>query len=190
MRGVGWLPLSISFLSAALLTILFRCITIDEAYQFIDWRLLILIGGMTAFGVAMQKTGAAEFLSKGIVKLEPLGVMTILGAFVVLTILLTQPMSNAAAALVVLPVALSTARELGVNERTFAIAILLAASVSFITPLEPSCILVYGPGKYRFRDFVKTGVGLTAVLVCVVMVFLPVFWPLSPHPGHNMRVTP
>lgn len=110
--------------------------------------------------------------------LEPLGVMPILAGFFVLTILLTQPMSNAAAALVVLPVALETARTLGVNERTFAIAIMLAASVSFITPLEPSCLLVYGPGKYRFRDFVKVGVGLTLVLSIILIFLIPKLWPL------------
>ena len=95
-----------------------------------------------------------------------------------LTIVLTQPMSNAAAALVVLPVAISTAHQLGANERTFAIGIMLAASVSFITPFEPSCILVYGPGKYRFIDFVKVGLGLTVVLTIAVLLLLPLFWPL------------
>lgn len=177
--GIGWMPLSIAFLTAAILTVMFRCITIEEAYEFIDWRLLILIGGMTAFGLAMENSGAAEFLARGIVQtLRPLGVPMIMLGFFVMTILLTQPMSNAAAALVVLPVALSTAQALGVNERTFAVAIMLAASISFIAPLEPSCILVYGPGKYRFRDFVKVGAGMTALLLIVVIVLIPVFWPL------------
>ena len=160
-------------------TILFRCIPIERAYQCIDWRLLILIGGMTAFGVAIDQTGADKLLARWIVALlQPWGVMAILTGFFVLTILLTQPMSNAAAALVVLPVALETARVLGVNERTFAIAIMLAASVSFITPFEPSCILVYGPGKYKFRDFLKTGAPLTLILATVVLQLLPYFWPL------------
>lgn len=97
-----------------------------------------------------------------------------------ITILLTQPMSNAAAALVVLPIALNTAQRLGVNERTFAVAIMLAASVSFIAPFEPSCILVYAPGRYKFLDFVKTGVGLTILLTVIALIFIPVFWPLYP----------
>ena len=135
---------------------------------------------MTAFGVAMEKTGAAEYLAQNIVQfMKPMGLMAILAGFFILTILLTQPMSNAAAALVVLPVALSTAQELGVSERSFAIAIMLAASISFITPLEPSCILVYGPGKYKFRDFVKVGAGLTVILFFVVLFLLPIFWPLQ-----------
>lgn len=183
--GLGWLPLSISFLLATVLTLVFRCVRVEEAYEFIDWRLLILIGGMTAFGSAMEKTGAAEFLAKGIVQfLHPLGPKGIMAGFFILTILLTQPMSNAAAALVVLPVALNSAAALHVNQRTFAIAIMLAASVSFITPLEPSCILVYGPGKYRFVDFVKTGIWLTLILVVLIFFAIPVFWPLEIPPAH------
>ncbi|HEX8489804.1 MAG TPA: SLC13 family permease, partial [Chthoniobacterales bacterium] len=177
--GLGLVPLSIAFLSAAVLTILMRCISVERAYEFVDWRLLVLIGGMTAFGTAMDKTGAASYLAGLVVSwFAPFGILAILGGFFVLTIVLTQPMSNAAAALVVLPVAMSAAHQLGANERTFAIGIMLAASVSFITPFEPSCILVYGPGKYRFIDFVKVGLGLTAVLTITVLLLLPVFWKL------------
>ncbi len=176
------LPLSICFLTAAVLTILMRCISVERAYEFIDWRLLVLIGGMTAFGTAMEKTNAAGYLADVVVYwFSPFGVLAILGGFFVLTIILTQPMSNAAAALVVLPVAIKTAQQLGANDRTFAIGIMLAASVSFVTPFEPSCILVYGPGKYRFVDFLKVGSGLTVVLAIVVLLLLPVFWPMHPR---------
>lgn len=179
VSALGWVPLSIAFLSAAVLTILVRCISVERAYEFVDWRLLILIGGMTAFGTAMENTGAATYLAGVIVNwFQPLGVLGILGGFFLLTIFLTQPMSNAAAALVVLPVAVRAAQQLGANERTFAIGIMLAASVSFITPFEPSCILVYGPGKYRFIDFVKVGLGLTILLMAVVLLSLQLFWPL------------
>lgn len=182
VAAFDWLPLSVCFLSAAVLTILFRCIRIEEAYDFIDWRLLVLIGGMTAFGVAMEKTSAAEWLARGIVHFfKPLGPQGILTGFFLLTILLTQPMSNAAAALVVLPIGLNTAQELHVNERTFAMAIMLGASISFITPLEPACILVYGPGKYRFSDFVKNGIGLTIALALIIFFLVPALWPL--HEG-------
>ncbi len=188
LGGFEVVPVSLAFLGAAIATLMCRCVPIERTYEYIDWRLLVLIGGMTAFGTAMVKTGAAELLANGIVSvLEPFGVMAILAGFVVLTILLTQPMSNAAAALVVLPVALHTARVLGANERTFAIGIMLGASVSFITPFEPSCILVYGPGKYRFRDFVRTGAPLTAILTVIVLLLLPVFWPLH---GPAKRVSP
>lgn len=177
--GLELAPLSITFLAAALLTILARVLSVEKAYEFIDWRLLVLIGGMTAFGIAMENTGAAKYLADLIVGwFQPFGIMAILAGFFVLTIILTQPMSNAAAALVVLPVAIQAAQRLGANERTFAIGIMLAASVSFITPFEPSCILVYGPGKYRFFDFVKVGLGLTLVLAVTVLLLLPVFWDL------------
>ena len=177
--GLNLLPLSFSFLAAALLSILIRSISPEKGRDSIDLRLLILIGGMTAFGTAMEKTGAADFLAHQIVGwLSPFGIMAVLAGFFVVTILLTQPMSNAAAVLVILPVAMSAARELGAQERTFAIGVMLAASVSFITPFEPSCILVYGPGKYKFRDFVKVGGGLTLILIPIVLYLIPFFWRL------------
>ena len=90
---------------------------------------------MSAFGTAMVKTGASDFLSKHIVSIfSPFGTLAVLAGFIILTVLLTQPMSNAAAALVVLPIAIQTAQQLGVNPRTFAIAVMLSASVSLITP--------------------------------------------------------
>lgn len=172
------LPYSICFMIAAVLAILLKGVQIEKAYHLIDWRLLILIGGMSAFGTAMSKTGTDKFLSEFIVDhLSPYGVEAIFGGFLVLTILLTQPMSNAAAALVVLPIALQTATDLHVNPRTFAMGIMLAASVSLITPFEPACILVYGPGKYKFADFLKIG-GLLTLLILVVLFFLvPYYWP-------------
>jgi di/tricarboxylate transporter len=184
LGGLEIVPVSMAFLTGAILVVLLRCLPAERIYDHIDWRLLILIGGMTAFGTAMDRTGAAAFLASWIVHLAgPLGVYAILAGFFVLTVLLTQPMSNAAAALVVLPVALESAQVLGANERTFAIAIMLAASVSFITPFEPSCILVYGPGKYRFSDFVKSGVPLTALCSVIVLLLVPVFWPLQANPS-------
>jgi di/tricarboxylate transporter len=175
----GWIPLPIAFLLAALAVIGTRLITMEEAYDLIDWRLLILIAGMTSFGLAMQKTGAAEYLAGLVVAwVSPLGVTAVMLAFVVLTMLLTQPMSNAAAALVVLPVAMTTATKLGLDPRTFAVLVTLAASLSFITPFEPSCLIVYGPGKYRFRDFVVAGLPLTALVILMIMVMVPRIWPL------------
>jgi di/tricarboxylate transporter len=173
------LPLPIAFLLAALAVIGTRLITMEEAYNLIDWRLLILIAGMTSFGLAMQKTGAAAYLAGLIVAwFSPLGTVAVMLAFIVLTMLLTQPMSNAAAALVVLPVAMSTAHRLGLDPRTFAILVTLSASLSFITPFEPSCLIVYGPGKYKFRDFVVAGTPLTALVILIILVLVPLIWPL------------
>jgi di/tricarboxylate transporter len=176
--SLGWVPLSICFLTAAVITVIFKAMPIEKAYTSIDWRLLILIGGMSAFGTAMEKTGASDFLATHIVDLlSPFGLISVLAGFIILTVFLTQPMSNAAAALVVLPVALKTAQDLGTNPRTFAIAIMLSASVSMITPFEPSCILVYGPGKYKFMDFFKIGSLLTILMIIILVVCVPIFWP-------------
>jgi di/tricarboxylate transporter len=103
--------------------------------------------------------------------------MAILAGFFALTVLLTQPMSNQAAALVVLPVAVKAAIGLGLNPRTFIVAVTYAASFSFITPLEPACVLVYTPGRYRFLDFVKIGSILTIIVFVVAMLLVPIFWP-------------
>jgi di/tricarboxylate transporter len=177
--GIGAVPLAIAFLLAALAAILLKLISTEEAYKSIHWRLIILIAGMTSFGAAMKSSGAAAYLANLIVHWgAPLGVPYILLGFAVLTMLLSQPMSNAAAALVVLPVALSTAAALHVQPRTFGIVVTLAASISYITPFEPSCLLVYGPGKYRFRDFLIAGAPLSLLLLVVLMLLAPLLWPL------------
>jgi di/tricarboxylate transporter len=95
-----------------------------------------------------------------------------------LTMLLTQPMSNQAAAAIVVPIALQTAAQIGANPRTFAVMIAIAASCSFLTPLEPACLMVYGPGRYRFVDFLKVGSILTVAIFLVAILLVPVFWPL------------
>jgi di/tricarboxylate transporter len=103
----------------------------------------------------------------------------LLTGFFVLTVLLTQPMSNQAAAIVVLPIALQTAQQLHLNPRTFAMMIAVAASCSYLTPLEPSCVMVYGAGRYRFADFVKVGALLTVLIYIVAILLVPIFWPLA-----------
>lgn len=177
-----WLPLSASLLLASLLIVFLKTVSVEKAYETIDWRLLIMIGGMSAFGTAMTKTGTDVWLSQGIVHhLESFGPLAIMAGFIILTVFLTQPMSNAAAALVVLPVALQTAFHLGADPKPFALAIMLSASVSLVTPFEPSCILVWGPGKYKFIDFVKAGFVLTILLMIVLLILIPKLWPLYPN---------
>lgn len=180
LSSVGVLPDTIAFVIVAMLAVLTRCIKLDSAYANIDWRLLILIGGMMAFGEAMKVSGAADMVADAVTGwLQPFGVFAVFAGFCVLTVVLTQPMSNAAAALVVLPVAMQAAAGMGANQRTFALGVMLSASASMLTPFEPSCILVYGPGKYRFSDFLKVGGGMTAVLLLVVLALVPLIWPLK-----------
>ncbi len=173
------IPLSIAFMLAAFLCVAFKCIKTEEAYQKIEWNLLVLIGGMTSFGIAMEKTGTATFLADHIISLfGGIGPIAVMAAFSLLTVFLTQPMSNAAAAMVVLPVALEAAETMQVNPITFALTVMLSASVSMITPFEPSCILVYGPGGYKFRDFVKTGSLITILLIAIILFMAPLLYPL------------
>jgi di/tricarboxylate transporter len=134
---------------------------------------------MLALGVSMQTTGTAQFLADGLTNLVGgLNPMWLLTGFFVLTVLLTQPMSNQAAAAVVIPVAVQTALQLGLNPRTFAMMIAIAASTSYLTPLEPACLMVYGPGRYRFLDFLKVGGLLTVVVYLIAIFMVPMLWPL------------
>jgi di/tricarboxylate transporter len=139
--------------------------------------MMVLIGCMIAFGESMEKTSAAKYLADLCVAyVSPYGVYAVMTAFFALTVILTQPMSNQASALVVLPIAVGTATAMGINPRTLVMVVTFAASCSFLTPLEPACIMAYGPGRYRFRDFVIAGSGLTAIVYVVVMVMVPWLW--------------
>ena len=179
VAAVNMLSLPVAVLLGALMAFLTRCITPDEAYREVEWKALMVIGCMLAVGSAMEHTGTARFLAAGIVDVighaHPTWLLT---AFFALTVLLTQPMSNQAAAVVVVPVALQAAFQLDLNPRTFAIMIAVAASCSYLTPLEPSCLMVYGPGRYRFADFLKVGSLLTVLIYILAIVLVPLVWPL------------
>jgi di/tricarboxylate transporter len=177
------IPLALCVLAGVLLLLATKTVRYAEMYSMIDFRILVLIACMMSFGVAMEKTGTDLLLASQIeYAFGHLGGPAVLAGFFVLTVILTQPMSNQAAALVVLPVAVKTALALGLNPRTFIIAVTFAASFSFITPLEPACVLVYTPGRYRFIDFVKVGTVLTVLVFIVSMLLVPVFWPFLVEP--------
>lgn len=175
------IPLAICVIIGVLLLLATKTVRYAEMYSLIDFRLLVLIACMMSFGVAMEKTGTDTYLA-GLVQtyFGEYGPTSVLAGFFLLTVILTQPMSNQAAALVVLPVAVKSAVALGLNPRTFIVAVTYAASFSFITPLEPACVLVYTPGKYKFMDFVKIGTVLTVIVFIAAMIFVPIFWPLEP----------
>jgi di/tricarboxylate transporter len=96
-----------------------------------------------------------------------------------LTVVLTQPMSNQAAAAVIVPIAVHTAARLGLNPRTFVMTIAVAATCSYLTPLEPACLMVFGPGRYKFSDFFRVGAPLVVLLFVLAMVMIPRIWPLE-----------
>ncbi|HQR37345.1 MAG TPA: SLC13 family permease [Blastocatellia bacterium] len=175
--SVGLLPFSIAFILGVVLMFLTGCLTPEEAYRGVNWEMMVLIACMIAFGDAMEKTGSARYLADlVVVYVSPYGVFAVMSAFFLLTVFLTQPMSNQASALVVLPIAVGAATSIGMNPRTLVMVVVFAASCSFLTPLEPSCIMVYGPGRYRFRDFVVAGAGLTVIVYIVGLAMVPLIW--------------
>jgi di/tricarboxylate transporter len=172
-------PLPIAVLLGVMVLLASQSLRMSEVYELIDWRLIVLIACMMSFGVAMEKTRADQYLADLIVRgTGQYGPLAVLAGFFIMTVALTQPMSNQAAALVMLPISVKTALALGLNPRTFAITVTYAASCSFLTPLEPACVLVYTPGRYRFLDFLKVGSILTIAVFAIVMWLVPVFWPL------------
>jgi di/tricarboxylate transporter len=171
----------VAALGGAFLMMATGCIAPEDAYRRVEWKVLILIGALLSLGAAMEATGTGGYLATQLIALVGGGSpLIVLSCFFLLTVGLTQPMSNQAAAIVVVPIAFETARQLGLNPRSFAMMIAIAASCSYLTPLEPSSLMVYGPGKYRFMDFVKVGFPLTFLIYALALLLVPVFWPLRP----------
>ncbi len=172
--------LPVAMLLGAFATFAAKCVTPADAYREVEWRAVILIASMLALGEAMTATGTARYLAEVVAGatsgLDPLW---LLGGVFLLTVLLTQPMSNQAAAAVILPIAVQTAQHLDLNPRTFAMMIAVAASCSYLTPLEPACLMVYGPGRYRFSDFLRVGTPLVILLFALALWLVPKYWPLT-----------
>jgi len=172
--------LPVAMLLGAFFTFASKCVTPSDAYREVEWRAVILIASMLALGEAMTATGTAKYLAELVANstagLDP---RWLLGGVFLLTVLLTQPMSNQAAAAVILPIAVHTAQELHLNPRTFAMMIAVAASCSYLTPLEPACLMVYGPGRYRFSDFLRVGTPLVILLFALALWLVPKHWPLT-----------
>ena len=173
------LSLPTAVLLGSVVVFLTECMTPQDAYRELDWRILILIASMLGFGEAMNSTGAATYLANLVVDAaQNADPRWLLAGFFLSAVILTQPMSNQAAAVVLLPVAIATANQLDLNPRTFAMMIAVAASTSYMTPLEPACLMVYRPGGYRFRDFIIVGGLLTLVILAIALVLVPLIWPL------------
>ncbi|GHF92799.1 SLC13 family permease [Deinococcus piscis] len=180
LSGLGVVPLVTALIAAVALALALRLLSPDEAYRAIEWPVLVLVAAMLAFGGAFQSSGAAELIAGWLAGvLEPLGGLGALAGVYIFTLLLTQPMSNQAAALVMLPLAVGVSSALGYDPRPFAVTVALAASNSYLTPLEPSCMLVYGPGHYRFADFLRVGGGLSVLTFALTLLIVPLVWPLT-----------
>jgi di/tricarboxylate transporter len=177
---VGWLSAPAAILVGALLMILTGAIRMDEAYQSIDWPSIFLIAGMLPLGVAMEKTGTALLLANQLVAgLGGWGPLLVLLGIFLLTALLTEVISNAAATVLLVPIAIDVARSLGTNIEPFVMAVVLAASTSFLMPIGHQVnVLVFGPGGYKFTDYARVGIWLNLLILLLVALFLPLIWPL------------
>ncbi|MCZ7540990.1 MAG: SLC13 family permease [Anaerolineae bacterium] len=166
-------------MAAGLLMVLGGCLSMDDAYEAIDWKSIVLIAGMLPMSTALQQVGLvarfAQSLTEGLGSFGPLVVMA--GLFL-LTAIITQVLSNTATAVVVAPIAFATARELGVHPQAFMMATCIAASMAFASPVgSPVNTLVMGAGGYRFADYIRAGVPMVLIMLVVTMLGIPLLWP-------------
>lgn len=176
----GWLPISIAAVAGATVMVVTGCLTMEDAYRAIDWRAIFLIAGMLPLGTAMQGTGAAGLLAENVVAaLGRFGPWPVLLGLYLLTALGTTVIPTAALVVLMAPIALTAAANLEISPYTALMAIAIAASASFTSPIaHPANILVMGPGGYRFTDYLKLGIPLALVVLLSVGLLLPIFWPL------------
>jgi di/tricarboxylate transporter len=176
------LHISTALVIGAVVMVLAGCLTMDEAYESIEWRSVFLIAGMLPLGIAMDNTGTARFLADQLIRLlGNLGPLAVMAGIYVLAGLITEPMSNAAATVLMVPIAIDVALELGASPHAFVLATVIGASTSFLTPVgHQANVLVFGPGGYRFLDYTRVGWLLNIVILVVTLIFLPILWPLFP----------
>jgi di/tricarboxylate transporter len=179
----GGMNIALAMVIAAVIMILTGALTIEEAYESIDWRTVFLVAGMLSLGLAMEYTGTATYLAELMLDIfGPYGPRAALAGIYLLAAIITQPMSNAAAIVLITPIAIDTAIGLDANYKTFTMAVVIGAATSFLSPVgHKANVLVFGPGGYKFTDYARVGALLTVILLIVSMIFLPIFWPLFPE---------
>lgn len=177
--GFGLLSITAAALIGATLAVVTGCLDLRGAYKAIEWNVLFLIYGMLGIGMAMQKTGGAEWIAMGVVgALDGFEPIVVLAVVYLLTLILTELVTNNAVAILMTPIAISIAGSMGVDPRPFLVAIMFAASASFITPIGyQTNTYVYGAGGYRFSDFIKVGIPLSMMLWAAAVFLIPKFWP-------------
>ena len=176
----GLADIMVCALAGAFLMILTGCLPLRDAYRAMQANVLILIVGTIALGTAMEKSGTAKLYAQEFISLlKSSGPVPILAGILVFTSLSTQLLSNNATAVLLMPIAVSAALELGVNPKPFIIAVCFGASACFATPVGyQTNLLVYGPGGYRFSDYLKLGIPLNLIVLIVGSIFIPLLWPL------------
>jgi di/tricarboxylate transporter len=177
---LGWLPISVATVTGVLLMVLTGCMSMDEAYRDIEWRAVFLIAGMLPLGIAMQTSGTAQLLADTVLSpLGRLGDLPLIGGLFVLSLVACQVMPTAVVVVLMAPVALAAAASTGVSPYPVIMAVAVGASSSFLSPVgHPANLLIMAPGGYRFKDYIRVGLPLAFVVLLIVLLFLPVFWPL------------
>lgn len=172
-------PIVMAAIVGAVALVLTRCLELEEAYEAIDWQVIFLLAGILPLGIALEETGTAAWMAGGVVSLiGPLGPIWVLGAMYLFCALLNAVISNNAAAVLMLPIAISTAVGLGVDPRPFVFTIAYAGSSDFATPIGyQTNTMIYGPGGYRFLDYTKVGAPLILIFMLITTLLAPVLWP-------------
>jgi di/tricarboxylate transporter len=176
--SLGGVPMLVAALAAAGLMLMARCTTGPLARRSVDWQVLTVIAAAIGLGNALESTGAAAAVASGWLSIVGDSPLLALAAVYVLTSVLSAFITNNGAAVLLFPFAIATAATLGVSDRPFVIAIMMAASASFATPIGyQTNLMVYGPGGYRFSDYLRLGVPLTVLLAAVSLIVVPRVWP-------------
>lgn len=178
---MGKAPISVAAVVGGSIMVLTGCLNMEQAYRAIDWRAIFLIAGMLPLGTAMADSGAATYLAGQVMTLlGDAGPWPVIMGLYVLTAMATMIIPTAALVVLMAPIVLSAMGDMGLRPETAMMAVAMAASASFTSPIShPANILVMGPGGYRFIDYLKVGVPLTIVVFITVMILLPVLWPLQ-----------
>jgi len=179
--AVAGVPIMASAFVGGVLVVLTRCLTLDEAYEAIDWKILFLLAGVLPLGTAMRVTGAADLIAREVLLPAAVwGPIAVLAALYLVTTLLTEVMSNNAAAAVLAPIGIAVAHALGVDPKPFLMAVCFAGSTSFLTPIGyQTNTMVYAPGAYRFWDFARAGWAINLAFWIVSVLLIPLLWPFG-----------
>jgi di/tricarboxylate transporter len=178
LAALDVLPILVAALLGCLALVLTRCIALDEAYQAVDWKVIFLLAGILPLGIAMEKSGAARLVSESALGMVgALGPVAVLAVLYLVTAILTEFMSNNAASVLLAPIAISTALQIGVDPRPLLMAVTFAASTAFATPVGyQTNTMILNPGGYRYADFLRAGLPLNILFWILSVIFIPRFW--------------